>query len=393
MDIIGKNKIGLRLFLSVSVIFLAYTLLFIGYSKLRERQYKNELAGVRVTIIDSKGHVRMDTEQQPAAMGNHLQRKEVQQALKEGYGFDISRTSQTNGERYFYSATYFPEAELIVRTAIPYPSDHDKLLIPGTHYVWVSLVIFALLAVVLYQYSQRFGRLVDNTIDEKRKQVTHNTAHELKTPASSIQGYLETLIANPDLPAEQRQYFLERCYSQSTRMNALLKDISTLNRLDEKGKHTAHFENLDLAQLIRETVNDSLLRAQEKHITIQTSIPDSIPMQGDSELLYSVFRNLLDNAIAYSGGSVVNITSETSRKAGMLGFCVSDDGVGVGEEHLPYLCERFYRVDKGRSRNQGGTGLGLAIVKNAILLHGGSITCSSTTPHGLTIHFTLRQHP
>ena len=392
MDIIGKNKIGLRLFLSVSVIFLAYTLLFIGYSKLRERQYKNELAGVRVTIIDSKGHVRMDTEQQPAAMGNHLQRKEVQQALKEGYGFDISRTSQTNGERYFYSATYFPEAELIVRTAIPYPSDHDKLLIPGTHYVWVSLVIFALLAVVLYQYSQRFGRLVDNTIDEKRKQVTHNTAHELKTPASSIQGYLETLIANPNLPAEQRQYFLERCYSQSTRMNALLKDISTLNRLDEKGKHTAHFENLDLAQLIRETVNDSLLRAQEKHITIQTSIPDSIPMQGDSELLYSVFRNLLDNAIAYSGGSVVNITSETSRKAGMLGFCVSDDGVGVGEEHLPYLCERFYRVDKGRSRNQGGTGLGLAIVKNAILLHGGSITCSSTTPHGLTIHFTLRQH-
>ena len=392
MDIIGKNKIGLRLFLSVSVIFLAYTLLFIGYSKLRERQYKNELAGVRVTIIDSKGNVRMDTEQQPAAMGNHLQRKEVQQALKEGYGFDISRTSQTNGERYFYSATYFPEAELIVRTAIPYPSDHDKLLIPGTHYVWVSLVIFALLAVVLYQYSQRFGRLVDNTIDEKRKQVTHNTAHELKTPASSIQGYLETLIANPDLPAEQRQYFLERCYSQSTRMNALLKDISTLNRLDEKGKHTAHFENLDLAQLIRETVNDSLLRAQEKHITIQTSIPDSIPMQGDSELLYSVFRNLLDNAIAYSGGSVVHITSETSRKAGMLGFCVSDDGVGVGEEHLPYLCERFYRVDKGRSRNQGGTGLGLAIVKNAILLHGGSITCSSTTPHGLTIHFTLRQH-
>lgn len=392
MDIIGKNKIGLRLFLSVSVIFLAYTLLFIGYSKLRERQYKNELAGVRVTIIDSKGHVRMDTEQQPAAMGNHLQRKEVQQALKEGYGFDISRTSQTNGERYFYSATYFPEAELIVRTAIPYPSDHDKLLIPGTHYVWVSLVIFALLAVVLYQYSQRFGRLVDNTIDEKRKQVTHNTAHELKTPASSIQGYLETLIANPDLPAEQRQYFLERCYSQSTRMNALLKDISTLNRLDEKGKHTAHFENLDLAQLIRETVNDCLLRAQEKHITIQTSIPDSIPMQGDSELLYSVFRNLLDNAIAYSGGSVVHITSETSRKAGMLGFCVSDDGVGVGEEHLPYLCERFYRVDKGRSRNQGGTGLGLAIVKNAILLHGGSIICSATTPHGLTIHFTLRQH-
>ena len=392
MDIIGKNKIGLRLFLSVSVIFLAYTLLFIGYSKLRERQYKNELAGVRVTIIDSKGHVRMDTEQQPAAMGNHLQRKEVQQALKEGYGFDISRTSQTNGERYFYSATYFPEAELIVRTAIPYPSDHDKLLIPGTHYVWVSLVIFALLAVVLYQYSQRFGRLVDNTIDEKRKQVTHNTAHELKTPASSIQGYLETLIANPDLPAEQRQYFLERCYSQSTRMNALLKDISTLNLLDEKGKHTAHFENLDLAQLIRETVNDCLLRAQEKHITIQTSIPASIPMQGDSELLYSVFRNLLDNAIAYSGGSVVNITSETSRKAGMLDFCVSDDGVGVGEEHLPYLCERFYRVDKGRSRNHGGTGLGLAIVKNAILLHGGSITCSNTTPHGLTIHFTLRQH-
>ena len=155
MAIIGKNKIGLRLFLSVSVIFLAYTLLFMGYSLLREREYKKELAGVRVTIIDSKGNVRMDTEQQPATMGNHLQRKEVQQALKEGYGFDISRTSQTNGERYFYSATYFPEAELIMRTAIPYPSDHDKLLIPGTHYVWVSLLIFIALAIVLYQYSKK----------------------------------------------------------------------------------------------------------------------------------------------------------------------------------------------------------------------------------------------
>ena len=392
MAIIGKNKIGLRLFLSVSVIFLAYTLLFMGYSLLREREYKKELAGVRVTIIDSKGNVRMDTEQQPATMGNHLQRKEVQQALQEGYGFDISRTSRTNGERYFYSATYFPEAELIVRTAIPYPSDHDKLLIPGTHYVWVSLLIFIVLAIVLYQYSKRFGQLVDNTIDEKRRQVTHNTAHELKTPASSIQGYLETLIANPELPAEQRQYFLERCYSQSMRMNALLKDISTLNRLDEKGKHAAHFEALDLAQIIRETVNDSLLRAQEKHITIQTDIPTSIPMQGDAELLYSIFRNLIDNAIAYSGGSVVKIIAEPSRKSGMLAFSVADDGVGVGEEHLPYLCERFYRVDKGRSRNQGGTGLGLAIVKNAILLHGGTISCYPTTPHGLTIHFNIRQN-
>ena len=175
-------------------------------------------------------------------------------------------------------------------------------------------------------------------------------------------------------------------------MNALLKDISTLNRLDEKGKHAAHFEALDLAQIIRETVNDSLLRAQEKHITIQTDIPTSIPMQGDAELLYSIFRNLIDNAIAYSGGSVVKINAEPSRKSGMLAFSVSDDGVGVGEEHLPYLCERFYRVDKGRSRNQGGTGLGLAIVKNAILLHGGTISCYPTTPHGLTIHFNIRQN-
>ena len=120
MDIIGKNKnFGLTLFFAISVFFLAYVLVFAVYQAYREREYKKELAGVRVTIIDTDGVVLMDTEKDPHTMPNHLQRREVQQALHEGYGFDISRTSETDGERYFYSATYFPETGQIIRSAIP----------------------------------------------------------------------------------------------------------------------------------------------------------------------------------------------------------------------------------------------------------------------------------
>lgn len=397
----GKNKFGITLFGTISLLFLAYVLIFALYQSYREREYKKELAGVRVTIISTDGTVLMDTEKDPRTMPNHLQRHEVQQALSEGYGFDVSRTSETDGERYFYSATYFPESGQIVRSAVPYPGDRAEAPITNRGYILLSVLIFLLLSLILYLYTRRVGHHVDSTIEDYRGQVrraeeekirikhqlTQNTAHELKTPAASIQGYLETLLTTPDLPEEQRRYFLERCYSQSERMNALLKDMSTLTRLDEKAAEAAHFEAVDAAEILRSALSDIALKAQEKGIRIDVRTPDQMPLQGDESLIYSIFRNILDNALAYSAADKIRIVAKTDY--GHYDFTIADNGVGVSAEHLPHLFERFYRVDKGRSRQLGGTGLGLSIVKNAVLLHGGSIEATAASPHGLMIRFSL----
>lgn len=397
----GKNKFSLTLFFTISMLFFAYVLVFALYQSYREREYKRELAGVRVTIISTDGTVLMDTEKDPRIMPNHLQRHEVQQALSEGYGFDVSRTSETDGERYFYSATYFPESKQIVRSAVPYPGDRASAPITNRGYILLSVLIFLLLSLILYLYTRRVGQHVDSTIEDYRAQVrqaeeeklrikhqlTQNTAHELKTPAASIQGYLETLLTNPDLPEEQRHYFLERCFSQTERMNALLKDMSTLTRLDEKATDAAHFEAVDAADILRTTLADIALRAHEKGIQIRVQTPKRMPMKGDESLIYGIFRNILDNALAYSAASEVIISAK--RCDNCYSFTIADNGVGVTAEHLPHLFERFYRVDKGRSRQLGGTGLGLAIVKNAVLLHGGSISAEAASPHGLVVRFTL----
>lgn len=403
MAITGKNKFGMTLFGTISLLFLAYVLIFAVYQSYREREYKKELAGVRVTIISTDGTVLMDTEKDPRTMPNHLQRHEVQQALSEGYGFDVSRTSETDGERYFYSATYFPESGQIVRSAVPYPGDRPEAPITNRGYIFLSLLIFLLLSLILYLYTRRVGQHVDSTIDDYRRQVrraeeeklrikhqlTQNTAHELKTPAASMQGYLETLLTAPDLPEEQRRYFLERCYSQSERMNALLKDMSTLTRLDEKAAVLP--EDVDAADILRSALSDIALAAQKKSIRTELFIPERMPMKGDESLLYSIFRNILDNALAYSAADTIRIDAYS--EDGRYCFAIADNGVGVSPEHLPHLFERFYRVDKGRSRQLGGTGLGLAIVKNAVLLHGGDISAAPAVPHGLIIRFSLGKTP
>lgn len=401
MDITGKNRnFGLTLFFAISVLFLAYVLVFAVYQAYREREYKKELAGVRVTIINTDGVVLMDTEKDPHTMPNHLQRHEVQQALQEGYGFDISRTSETNGERYFYSATYFPESGQIIRTAIPYPGEKADAPITNKGYIALSVIIFLLLSAVLFFYTRHVGRHVDSTIEDYRQQVrtaeeekmrikhdlTQNTAHELKTPLASINGYLETLTTHPNLPAEQRQRFLDKCLMQTQRMTALLSDMSTLTRLDNMQAALTEKQPVDMVEIARQAIEDVRPMLVQNQIKLVCDMPEYLPMQGDYNLLYSVFRNILDNAILYSGCTKISITGNAQFE-----FAIADNGTGVDKEHLPHLFERFYRVDKGRSRDMGGTGLGLAIVKNAISLHGGTCTAETTHPHGLTIRFSIPQ--
>lgn len=223
-----------------------------------------------------------------------------------------------------------------------------------------------------------------------KRQLTQNIAHELKTPVSSIQGYLETILSNPNIPPETLRTFLERSYAQSNRLTHLLRDISTLTRMDEAPTMQER-EAVNLSAMVKSIFSEVAMGIEEKQITVQNLLPDNLTIEGNSSLLYSIFRNLTDNAIAYAGTGITIKLTCFRQDDTFYYFSFSDTGTGVPPEHLNRLFERFYRVDKGRSRKLGGTGLGLAIVKNAVLFHGGTIFAKNNPKGGLEFVFTLKK--
>jgi two-component system OmpR family sensor kinase/two-component system phosphate regulon sensor histidine kinase PhoR len=234
--------------------------------------------------------------------------------------------------------------------------------------------------------------LIDNSQAEEesrlKRQLTQNIAHELKTPISSIQGYLETMLENPDLPADKRTKFIERSFLQSKRLSDLLRDISTLTRMDEAPR-LIEKEPVNIANLLKQMAGDVEAELKSKHINFVLDVPDNMDVNGNPSLLYSVFRNLMDNALAY-GGEGIEVGVRCFRQdSDRYYFLFYDTGEGIPEEHLNRIFERFYRVDKGRTRKLGGTGLGLAIVKNAVQLHGGTIAAKNRHGGGLDIVFSL----
>ena len=574
-----------KLFLSVISLFLVFAICFIAYQYQREREYKIELLNtklqdynsrlyeqlenqpldseiidgyinnhiledLRVTLIDAQGNVVYDSyPSHNNQMENHLNRPEVQKAIKHGNGYDVRRTSETTGVPYFYSATHYKD--YIVRSALPYNVSLINNLQADPHYLWFTVIVTLLLMIIFYKFTNKLGTsisqlrefamradrnepiemamqsafphnelgeisqhiiqiykrlhetkealyierekliphlqisheglgiftkdkkeiLVNNLFTqysnlisdsnletteevfaiselqeiihfinknqqersrgkgEKRmsvtinkngrtfiveciifqdasfeisindvtqeeeqvrlkRQLTQNIAHELKTPVSSIQGYLETIVSNENIPREKINVFLERCYAQSNRLSRLLRDISVLTRMDEAAS-MIDMERVDISVLVGNIINEVSLELDEKHITVVNSLKKSIQIKGNYSLLYSIFRNLMDNAIAYAGSNIqININCFREDE-NFYYFSFADTGIGVSPEHLNRLFERFYRVDKGRSRKVGGTGLGLAIVKNAVIIHGGSISAKNNQGGGLEFVFTL----
>lgn len=580
-----------KLFLSVISLFLLSVVCFLVYQYRREKAYKIELLDLqlqdyneriylelhdrpaalwpdllkaykvhvgkelRITLISRSGQVLFDSQHpNEVAWPNHLRRPEVRQALERGKGYNVMRTSESDGTPYFYSATLYPA--FIVRTALPYDVDLVRSLATDKGYLWFTLIVTLLLLLVFYRLTVSMGSaishlrefairadrndpiesdiqqafphnelgeisqhiiqiyrrlretkealyiereklithlqssreglgvfnrskreiLVNNlfiqysnqlsdsnlqtteeifavaelcpvndfidkslsqplptSTEEKRmsmtltkngrvfiieciifqdlsfeisinditqeeeqrqlkRQLTQNIAHELKTPVSSIQGYLETIVgAEGRIPPEKLHTFLERCYAQSNRLSRLLRDISVLTRMDE-ASYLIDMERVDVGVLVNNIVGEVALELDEKHITVVNALKPHLLMQGNQSLLYSIFRNLMDNAIAYAG-THIRITIECFREdARFYYFSFADTGVGVPPEHLSRLFERFYRVDKGRSRKLGGTGLGLAIVKNAVLIHGGTILAKANPTGGLEFVFTLAKN-
>lgn len=267
----------------------------------------------------------------------------------------------------------------------------------------LAVVIFLIFALIMVR--QRFthlkksleeGRMsmydqLQNAEEDKnrlKRQLTQNVAHELKTPVSSIRGYLETIVSDPGMDEEVKNHFIQRCFIQSQRLSSLLQDISTLNKLDD-APESYEREPINILTLFNTILSDVTQKLKEKIITVRTLIGPDVVVVGSHSLLYSIFRNLTDNAIAYAGEGVTVTVQVLSEDENYYTFSFADNGVGVAAGHLPHLFERFYRVDKGRSRKMGGTGLGLAIVKNAVLLHHGSISVRLAQTGGLEFIFSL----
>ena len=393
---------------------------------------------LRVTVIDDDGGVLFDNSADSLPAANHLGRPEVTEALAHDTGYTIHRHSESTDRYYFYSA--MSDGGVVVRSAVPYSITLREVLAADREFLWFMLGVTLLMSVAAYFATRRLGhnitrlrdfaqraergerhdelgdisshiirlyaRLQRTTADRDRehalalheqqekirikKQLTNNINHELKTPVAAIQGYLETLLDNPGLGAEKRTAFLEKSCAQVARLRSLLADISTVTRMDEASQLILR-ERVVLNDIVDEIRADMQLRPEGQRLRVNCNFPYPLEMEGSPSLLGSVFRNLADNAAAYSGGRDIFIRLlDDSPEQYTLQF--SDNGIGVEEEHLPHIFERFYRIDKGRSRKLGGTGLGLAIVKNAVMMHGGTISVRNSERGGLEFTFTLRKH-
>jgi two-component system, OmpR family, phosphate regulon sensor histidine kinase PhoR len=235
----------------------------------------------------------------------------------------------------------------------------------------------------------------DITKPEKRRllkqQLTSNIAHELKTPLASIYGYLETILNNKNLEKEKTRYFVKKAFTQSERLRVLLNDVSLLNNIEDAGD-LYEFSRIKLKPLVDDIVENLEFRLKEKNINLILSVEPEVKVNGNDNLLSSIFQNLIENSINYAGeGIEINITQYLEDEKYYY-FNYSDTGSGVAEEHLHRIFERFYRVDDGRTRKSGGTGLGLAIVKNAVQLHKGDISVRNRAEGGLEIIFSLSKY-
>ena len=397
MATISMHKTGI--FLAITILVAILTLCFgvyeyrrehsfrcdILHAKLQLNNYTRSNPDIRVTVIDTLGRVLSDSRQRDVSrMGNHLHRKEVADALRYGSGYDIKRASKTDGDDYFYSATYFPERGIIVRSSVPYTAPLTESLERDYTFFYYTTGILLLIALVLYLRYRLLHTQEEN--QRIKRQLTENAAHELKTPAATIQGYLETLVSNPSMPEGTRLDFLNRCYLQSQRMSRLLMDMSMLTKLDHAQIERPQTE-IDAAAILRQIYEETCVAFGKQGININLLIPDHLPLRGDAQLVYSLFRNIFDNTIAYATGA-----TQFEVNAGHYRFSFVDNGAGVAPEHLDHLFERFYRTDKGRSRRLGGTGLGLAIVKNIAIQYGGGAYATATPGGGLTVIIELK-HP
>lgn len=343
---------------------------------------------IRVTLLDSLGTVLYDSFSDASGMENHLRRPEIEALLKGERRASSIRTSATSGTDYIYYARR--SGELIVRTAMPFEVDERRFLHPDWLVLLCIALLFAASLPLFLLISKRFNAEADLKLQKQKKHMTNNIAHELRTPVTSIRGYLETLRNNPGLPEEKSVSFIDKAYRQTLRLSEMIRDISLITKIEE-APQTLGCEYLGLRRISEEVVEEFASELGKRGMKVENCIPEGLSIKANESLVYAIYRNLLENSIRYAGeGSCVRMGGAASAD-GFVHLYFEDDGCGVDSRHLERIFERFYRIFDTKGGQAEGSGLGLSIVRNAVAFHGGSISASAVKPHGLRFDFSLRQ--
>lgn len=289
-------------------------------------------------------------------------------------------------ERSFSPAVEFLKISSGKRAAMEEAPVFRFTITAGGNYFMVQLLV--------YNDGSFEMTLTDVTRSEKNKllkqQMSNNITHELRTPVSSIRGYIETILSCRSLSPEKQHYFLERAHAQVVRLTDLIRDVALISKTEE-APETMPREEIDINSVVADIVEELRGQLSESKMKVTDEIPPHTSINGNYALVYSIFRNLMENSIRYSGeGTEIGIERYNEDKEYYY-FRFYDTGVGVPEEHLSRLFERFYRVTEGRTRDCGGTGLGLSIVRNAVLFHSGNISVRNRKGGGLEFLFSLHR--
>lgn len=386
---------------------------------------------LRVTIINKKGVVLCDSEAEAASMENHANRPEIKQALSGQRGSSTRFSATLKTSMLYLAIPQVKEKKMVgvIRTAIPLISIDSLLDELYQQFMILFLVLLGIIIVVIiniyHKVSQPLAEIVDKAnhyskgdfnsslpeydikeiaelgvalnrmalqldrLENLRQDFVANVSHELKTPIATIKGYVETLLDGAKHDQDDLERFLNIVLKQNDRLAAIVDDLLTLSRLESAPvTQILALNETDACQLLQSSAENCQSRAEEKKITIDIKCNNNIFVQADHSLMTQALVNLIDNAIKYSDENKT-ITLLVEKTNHQVRLSVSDEGPGIPEEHIPRLFERFYRVDKSRSRRIGGTGLGLAIVKHIVHIHGGEVVVQNNNGPGCRFSIIL----
>ena len=330
----------------------------------------------RVTWISAAGNVLYDSDMAASQMENHLEREEVQAALRRGYG-ESQRYSGTMTVKMLYSAQRLADGS-VLRLSMP---QHTMLMVIWDMALPIGVILLVVIGASVALAARETKKANQEETEAMRREFTANVSHELKTPLHSISGFAE-LLKNGMVMEQDTGYFAEKIYNEAQRMIKLVQDIIILSRLDEGQENTTK-SAVNLYQLAEGVIANLEPMADKQGITMEL-IGQPVVMDGIPHLLNSMLFNICENAIKYNKpeGSVL---VEVSEIAGHPRITVRDSGIGIPMRDRSRIFERFYRVDKSHSKEVGGTGLGLSIVKHAARLHNAKLDVDSIVGEGTLI--------